>query len=278
MERAEKIGLGVAAAGHLVLFGMLSLSLIWRDDSPKVGDPTVEVTIAGDPGSSELQSESILPISAPEPMEELPTEELLEPEPEDFSPPDISPAKPVVRESLPVDRSAELKRQREIEQRRKRETDARKKRERDAKAKRERDAKRKRDAAERRRKMAETQRQIANSANAANSGPPSKSAGQVKGEVRSLIADQIRPYMGGCKATGPDANKIRLVMTVALNKNGSLGGVSTKRRTGVSSLNQNQVKPLEDCIYGAIRSAAPFKRLDPNYYSAWRTLPLTFEG
>jgi len=58
MERAEKIGLGVAAAGHLVLFGALSLNLFWRDQSPKLGDPTVEVTIAGDPGSSDLLSDS----------------------------------------------------------------------------------------------------------------------------------------------------------------------------------------------------------------------------
>lgn len=273
MERAEKIGLGVAAAGHLVLFGMLSLSLIWRDDSPKLGDPTVEVTIAGDPGTSELLSDSPLPISEPEPLEDLPSEELLEPEPEDISPPDT----PSVQEELP-DRSAEIKRQREIEQQRKRETDARKKREQDAKIKRERDAKRKRDAEERRRRMAETQRQIANAANAANSGPPAKSAGQVRGEVRSLIGDQIRPYMGGCKATGPDSNKIKLVLTVALNKNGTLNGITTKSRSGVNSLNQNQVKPLENCIYGAIRSAAPFKRLDPDYYSAWRSLPLTFKG
>jgi len=32
MEKAEKIGLGVAAGGHLVLFAVLSLSLIAKPD------------------------------------------------------------------------------------------------------------------------------------------------------------------------------------------------------------------------------------------------------
>lgn len=274
MERAEKIGLGVAAAGHLILFGMLSLNLIWSDDRPKLGDPAVEVTIAGDPGSSELQSESILPISAPEPLEELPTEELLEPEPEDFSPPDA----PAVQEELPVDRSAELKRQREIEQRRKRETDARKKRERDAKIKREREAKRKRDAEERRRKMAETQRQIANAANAANSGPPSKSAGQVKGEISASIGREVLPFLRGCTPSGVDVRQIVTRVTLSLNRDGSLAGLSGISQRGVNDNNRLQAKPMENCVVGAIRRAAPFASLDPEYYNVWKTHKTAFKG
>lgn len=273
MERAEKIGLGVAAAGHLVLFGMLSLSLIWRDDSPKLGDPTVEVTIAGDPGTSELQSDSPLPISEPEPLEDLPSEELLEPEPEDISPPDT----PSVQEELP-DRSAEIKRQREIEQQRKREADARKKRERDAKAKRERDAKRKRDAEERRRRMAETQRQIANAANAANSGPPAKSAGQVKGEVNASIGREVLPFLRGCTPSGVDVKQIVTRVTLSLNRDGSLAGLSSVSQRGVNENNRLQAKPMENCVLGAIRRAAPFTSLDPAYYNVWKSHKTAFKG
>jgi len=266
MERAEKIGLGVAAAGHLVLFGMLSLSLIWRDDSPKLGDPAVEVTIAGDPGSSELLSDSPLPISEPEPVEKFVAEDLPELEPEELSPPD----EPDIAEPLP-DRTAELRRQREIDQR-KRETDARKKRERDAKAKRERDAE------ERRRKMAETQRQIANAANAANSGPSAKSAGQVRGEVNASIGREVLPFLRGCTPSGVDVKRIVTRVTLSLNKDGSLAGLSSVSQTGINENNRLQAKPMENCVLGAIRRAAPFKSLDPEYHSVWKSHKTAFKG
>ncbi len=273
MERAEKIGLGVAAAGHLVLFGLLSLSLIWRDDSPKLGDPTVEVTIAGDPESSELLSDSPLPISEPEPIEEFVAEDLPELEPEEFFPPDT----PSVQQELP-DRSAEIKRRQEAEQRRQRETDARKKRERDAKTKRERDAKRKRDAEERRRKMAETQRQIANAANAANSGPPAKSAGQVKGEVNVKVGQQIAPFLRGCLPSGVDVDKIFTYVTLNLRKDGSLSNLSGIRQIGVNDNNRPQAKTVQNCITSSINRAAPFSGLDNEYFSVWKSHRMKIRG
>lgn len=273
MERAEKIGLGVAAAGHVVLIGMLSLSLIWRDDRPKIGDPAVEVTIAGDPGTSELLSESTLPISAPEPLDELPADDLLEPEPEDISPPDT----PSVQEELP-DRSAELRQQREAQQQREREADARRKREQDAKAQREREAKRKRDAEERRRRMAETQRQIANAANAANSGPPAKNAGQVRGEVNASIGREVLPFLRGCTPSGVDVKQIVTRVTLSLNRDGSLAGLSNISQSGVNSNNRLQAKPMENCVLGAIRRAAPFQSLDPEYFNVWKSHKTAFKG
>ena len=272
MERAEKIGLGVAAAGHLVLFGALSLSLLWRDDSPKLGEP-VEVTIAGDPGSSELLSDSTLPIAAPEPIDELLEDDLLEPEPEDFSPPDA----PDVSDP-PPDRTAELQRQREADQRRQRETDARKKREQEAKRKREREAKRKRDAEERRRKNAETMRQIANAANAANSGPPSKSAGQVRGEVNINLARQIKPFTRGCTPSGVDVKLIRTRVVFTIARNGKLTGITSARQSRINDNNRLQAEPLKNCILNAIKSASPYNGLDPDYFNVWKTHTMTFVG
>lgn len=273
MERAEKIGLGVAAAGHLVLFGVLSLSLIWRDDRPKLGDPTVEVTIAGDPGSSELLSNSPLPISAPDAVEDLPEEELPELEPEEYTPPDT----PSVQEDLP-DRSAELRRQREADQRRQRETETRRKREQEAKAKREREAKRKREAEERRRRMAETQREIANAANAANSGPPSKSAGQVKGEVNVTVGRQIAPFLRGCLPSGVDVDKIFTYVTLNLRRDGSLSNLSGIRQIGINDNNRPQAKTVQNCITNSINRAAPYSGLDAEYYNVWKSHKMKIRG
>jgi len=206
-------------------------------------------------------------------LEELLEDGPLEPETDDFSPPDP----PDVSEPLP-DRSTELRRQREIEQRRKRDADSRKKREQDAKKKRERDEKRKRVAEERRRKMAETQRQIANAANAANSGPPSKSAGQVRGEVNASIGREVLPFLRGCTPSGVDVRQIVTRVTLRLNRDGSLGGLSSISQRGVNDNNRLQAKPMEDCVTGAIRKAAPFTSLDPEYYNVWKSHKTAFKG
>lgn len=284
MERAEKIGLGVATAGHVMLFGLLSLNLIWSEDKPKLGDPTIAVTIAGEIGSSEILSDIPLPIATPEPAEledipeqAAPAEELVEAPPEKAAP----TPQPRLAKALPPDRSAELARQRDAERRKKRETEAKREREADAKHQRETAAKRKRDAkAKATRDAAASKRRaaIANAVNAANSGPPAKNPGQVRGEVRALIGDQIRPYMTGCKATGPDSNKIKLRLKLALIKNGALSNIATNRRTGINDNNRLQVPPLEDCVYRAIRSASPFSGLDPRDYDVWQNLTLTFQG
>lgn len=288
MERAEKIGLGVAAAGHIVLFGLLSLNLIFNDDSPKLGDPSVAVDIVGDPGSSEILSDIPLPISDPEP-------DVLEASPDPDTPDEMTPAPPdtaappplpQIAETPPIDRSADQKRQREIEQRRQQEIDDRKRRDQEAKAQRdaetrkqrEADAKRKKDTAERRRRIAAAAREAANNANAASSGPPAKAAGQVRGEIRALIGSQVKPFLRGCTPNGVDVRRIVTRVTLKLNRNGSLAGLSGVSQSGINDNNRPQAKPMENCVVGAIRRAAPFSGLDDAYYNVWKNHKMAFKG
>lgn len=315
MERAEKIGLGVAAIGHIVLFGVLSLNLLLKDEKPKIGDPAVEITIAGDPGSSEILSDIPLPISAPNPSpdptpaEEQPNELVAAP-PEAAVPPPPAPRK---TESLPPDRSTELKRDREAELRKQRDVDARKQRENDAKnkrdadakakresdakskrdsdakAKRESDAKSKRDAAAKSKRDADAKAKsakdaaarrsaIANAVNSARSGPPAKDAGQVRGEVKVSLARQIQPLVQGCAPSGVDVNKIVTSVTLKLNRDGTLTGLSGVGQTGINDNNRTQAKPMEDCVTGAIRRASPFSGLDTEYYDIWQSYKMAFKG
>jgi len=284
MERAEKIGLGVATAGHVMLFGLLSLNLIWSEDKPKLGDPTIAVTIAGEIGSSEILSDIPLPIATPEPAEvedipeqAAPAEELVEAPPEKTAP----TPQPRQAKTLPPDRSAELARQRDVERRKKRETEAKREREADAKRQRETAAKRKRDAkAKATRDAAASKRRaaIANAVNAANSGPPAKSPGQIKGEVNVAIGRQIRPFLAGCTPNGIDVRSITTRVTLALNKDGSLTGISGVRQTGLNDNNRPQSGPMETCVLSAIRRAAPFSGLDQEYYNICRNHKMAFRG
>lgn len=86
MERAEKIGLGVAAAGHLVLFGLLSIGFLATPNPLKLKQQTVEVSLVKDVG-----------LEAAAPQATTPPAQSVAPDkgaPEDAAPPAPAPPAP----------------------------------------------------------------------------------------------------------------------------------------------------------------------------------------
>src|SRR5690242_19500255 len=63
MDRSEKTGLGVAIVGHIVLFGLLSASLLWRRP-PTFSHPPMDVTL-----STEAALESAAPVITQHPAQ-----------------------------------------------------------------------------------------------------------------------------------------------------------------------------------------------------------------
>lgn len=61
MERAEKIGLGVAAAGHVVLFGLLSIGFLATPNPLKLTPQPVEVSLVKDVGLEATAPQAIEP-------------------------------------------------------------------------------------------------------------------------------------------------------------------------------------------------------------------------
>jgi outer membrane biosynthesis protein TonB len=95
MERSEKTGLGIAAAGHLLLFGALSLGWLARSTLPVPQPPAIDVSmvdkvglVAQAPQSTEAPQEA----KAPEvgKLEQAPA-----PKPEPKAEPEPEPAPPV---------------------------------------------------------------------------------------------------------------------------------------------------------------------------------------
>ena len=63
-----------------------------------------------------------------------------------------------------------------------------------------------------------------------------------------------------------------------VEKDGSLAGLSNISQRGVNDNNRLQAKPMENCVLGAIRRAAPFTSLDPAYYDVWKSHKTAFKG
>jgi hypothetical protein len=113
MERAEKIGLGVATAGHVLLFGLLSVGFLATPNPLKLNSPPMDVSLV-----DELDLKSAAPQISTQPPppsvapEEGPTEDaapapvpepapIPEPEPVPAPPPKPAPPKAVPKPAPP---------------------------------------------------------------------------------------------------------------------------------------------------------------------------------
>ena len=101
--------------------------------------------------------------------------------------------------------------------------------------------------------------------------PAAKTAPEVRRSVGISIAGQIRSRVRACAPSGIDINKIETFVTLSLEPSGKLTSVRFDRQVGVTDSNQPQAGPLKDCILQAVRAASPYDGLDPEYYDVWKT-------
>ena len=61
MDRAEKVGLGIAVAGHLVLFGLLSVGFLSTPNPEKLQQTPMEVSLVKDVGLEATAPQAVTP-------------------------------------------------------------------------------------------------------------------------------------------------------------------------------------------------------------------------
>jgi periplasmic protein TonB len=105
----------------------------------------------------------------------------------------------------------------------------------------------------------------------ADGTPAAKTAAEVRRSVGISIAGQIRSRVRACAPSGIDINKIETFVTLNLEPTGKLTSVRFDKQVGLNDSNQPQAGPLKDCILQAVRAASPYSGLDPEYYDVWKT-------
>ena len=101
--------------------------------------------------------------------------------------------------------------------------------------------------------------------------PAAKTAAEVRRSVGISIAGQIRSRVRACAPSGIDINKIETFVTLNLEPTGKLTSVRFDKQDGKNASNQPQAGPLKDCILQAVRAASPYSGLDSEYYDVWKT-------
>ncbi|MBA4305534.1 MAG: hypothetical protein C0429_02235 [Sphingopyxis sp.] len=266
MDRAEKLGLGAAIGGHVVLLGAMALGLMMSNDRVKKPE-AISVSLVGEIAEVSTVPDAIQEESAPPaPAEAEPAEPPPSPAMQIERPvekPQAKPvAKPLTRDTPPPAKTAPKKVA--VKQ----------------PAAKTNTAPAKSGKGTTPAKPGGLSKSFEDSINAIGKAPgagkavgtpAAKSAAEVRRSVSVSLASQIRSRVRACAPSGVEINKIETFVTLNLEPTGRLTSVRFDKQVGVNDSNQPQAAPLKDCILQAVRAASPFEGLDPEYHDVWKT-------
>lgn len=264
MDRAEKIGLGAATAGHFVLFGLLSVGFLATPNPLKIERHPVDVTFVDEVGleattprpSDLAPATSVAPeIGEPEPTPALQSQSQPQPAP---APPEPAPApvpaptpkpnKPPVRTPAPAPKAAAPAAE----------------------------------SAPARPKGARLGADFLKGITEAASASRAQSTNAAIGprEQASLAAElkrQLKPHWR--PPSGADVEKLRVTIVANLDEDGEIvGRPQVVGPTGITPSNRAQADLFVERAIAAVRLAAPY-RFPKEYYAAWKTIrPQLYEG
>ncbi|WP_340265644.1 cell envelope biogenesis protein TolA [Sphingobium mellinum] len=297
MERAEKIGLGVATAGHVLLFGLLSVGFLATPNPLKLNSPPMDVSLVDEVAlkstAPQVSTEPPPPSVAPEkgPTEDAAPAPQPEPQPQPQPEPTPAPPKPAPSpprkdvpkaaakpkpaperptakpsQQKPQPAAAPAKSAQKPAPKAKADTPARASGQ--GKADKPKGSLLGKDFL----KGIDTESDAPRKA----APPPAVAMGPAqKAALDAEIRRQVKPYWKS--PTGADVEQLRTFVDVQLSKDGAIiGSPQIFNTTGITDSNRAQVKLHQELAIRAIKLAAPFK-LPADLYDGWKSLRISFD-
>lgn len=272
MDRTEKIGLGTAVGGHILLFGALSLGLLLSSQQIIKPQP-ITVSLVGEVSDvstapDATQEDTAPASSAPEdtPPDEAP------PVPEVVPLPKVTPqpvAKPAPQKPKPVTASTKPAIKKVAQQ-----TPTK-------------PATRPTQTSSGKGSKKSTPFQLPDNllkggGKSANNGkaagtPAAKTATQVRAQVSVALKSQVERFWIKCMPSGIDANLLVTTVALSLAPDGRLTGVSVVRQSGVNDSNRPQIVRHKECALNAVNAVGRFTNLPPEGYDVWRRWEMDFK-
>lgn len=110
----------------------------------------------------------------------------------------------------------------------------------------------------------------------AKNPPAAQASAQQVSSWTSLIGSKVRGPWMSCPVNGLEVDKLRASVRFTLDPAGRIASIDEPVITGITDANRPQVRPFRDCAVRAIRLAAPFAGLPPEFHDQWKNRRLTF--
>lgn len=265
LDRAEAGGIALAVAGHVALFGLLSLSLMGPPERLPSMNPPIDVDLVG----PEAVAPDPVPEAAPAASSaSAPAEPVVVPEPEPVIAPQPTPPPPKPVAKAPVKpappKAAPPK------------SAAKSAPAKPAPAK----------PVQRGSGLTGLGSQLGDTAKREAQGdgkgttkgkgtPAAKSGAEIRRTISVSINAEVRGPWNACKVSGVDVDQLVTTIVFRLNPDGTLAGLGSVKTSGVNESNRFQQARFEECARNAIVRAAPFT-LPREDYDFWKSYTLDF--
>lgn len=278
MDRSERIGLGVATAGHVLLFGALSLGLLRTSVPLPPRQTTIDVALADSIAleSRTTQPTTEAPRSATAPEQGPPEPDATPPEPsEAVSAPVAAPAPPTPAPPKPRAVAPAPEKPRETAQKQTPPKASTKPAEKKPAAKAEPTPKPS-DKPQRASRLGRDflkglDADTPSARNAPTSGSNAPMGAAAARALNAEITRQIKPFWR--PPSGADAEKLVTLLSVRLDQNGAvIGRIEVIGQEGITASNRAQADLHAERAVQAVMRASPFRNLPPEYYDQWKWL------
>lgn len=287
MDRAEKVGLGIAIAGHVVLFGALSLGLLSRETPVPPPPPAIDVSLVDKVALDATAPQSVTP-PAQSKAPELGTPEDAPAKPAEASEPDPTPPAPQPKAATPPKPAPAPPQPKKPPAPVKPDT---------AKAPPRREAT---TAA----KLAKPEAQAAGAGTKPGKRPrggdlgavmagigtqPSKSTSQVPQaatmsaqaamDIGSKIMQQVQPCANRQVSPGPGAEFVNVIVTLKINRDGTLAARPVARPRTDADAGKRYLEQVQDRAIATFMGCAPLRGLPPELYDVrggWKDFDMTY--
>lgn len=308
MQRGEKIGLGVALAGHGALFAALSLGLFSPPETPSKPD-AVQVSLIGEiaPVATAPQLSNEAP--APAPADEIgdPLEAMGEPVPQNETPEPVTQTEPAppraepkpvpaakpepapkpkpkpaakakpAPKAKPKEKAAAKPAPKKAAPEKAKPAAAKPAPKTEAKSKPAKSGGSQANAT-RSRSFAENMRGSIGASGKAENPPAAAYSETTRRQIDVSIKGEIAPYWKRNVPSGVDVDTLRTVLRIKLKKDGTLAGTPTLvSQSGKTASNEPQQKLHVERAIKSVQQAAPFK-LPAEFYDNWKSWDLTFRS
>lgn len=261
IDRAERTGFGVAAAGHVLLFGVLSAGWFASPPPLQLKRQPVEVELVDETGlesgapqisaeapaakRAELEGpiEAAAPVPVPEPQ---PVPVPVPPQAAPAPAPLPKPARQPAPKAAPAPAKAAAKPA-------------------------------PKQAAAARGRLEGLLEGISDKPSDSRSTAPRASVATpaVQASLRSAVLRQLKPHWKA--PTGADAELLRTELSITLARDGTVTDIEVLGQTGITASNRAQAKLHQEQAIKAVRLASPFE-LPAAFYDTWKILsPIGFD-
>lgn len=264
MDRFEGTGLTVAVLGHAALLGFLSATFLQKDDTPKIEPTAIEVSLSDDIGmettapeiSQEELAAKLSPLDAPVEPDTAPPDPQPDPQPAKPEPTPPKPAPAPVAKPQPPQKPAPSKSNAQPSTKPTKPSGG----------------------------IPDYAKEFGKGTKPSESNstkPPASATGADKASYTALIARQIQPCANRQVTPGPGAERIRILVRINLNRDGSLNG--EPEITGVQGNdddNNRYVPRVKDLARAVFKGCSPLRGLPDNLYGipgGWQSVRLSYK-